>query len=80
MLQGSPRACGEPVSAGSGNRAVKAAELRDNRLRNLVLHSEDIIEGALVALRPDVVAGRRVDELRGDAYPLAAACRLPSRT
>ena len=43
----------------------------DDRLRNLVLQREDVVEVAVVALRPQVAAGRAVDQLRGDAHALA---------
>ena len=39
-----------------------------DRLRNLVLDRENIGEVAVVALGPDMVAGRAVDQLRGDAH------------
>ena len=53
----------------------RGVELRfdggDNALGDLVLDGEDVGEVAVVALCPDVVAGRRVDKLRGDAQALA---------
>ncbi len=39
--------------------------------RVLVLQREDVVEVAVVALGPDVVAGIGVDELRRDAHPMA---------
>jgi hypothetical protein len=35
----------------------------------LVLHREDVLQIAVVTLRPDVHAARGIDELRGDAHP-----------
>jgi len=43
----------------------------DNRLRNLVLEREDVVQVAIVALRPDMAAGGAVDQLRGDPHPAA---------
>src|SRR5882757_10129172 len=41
------------------------------RLGELVLHSENIGEFAVVALGPDMVAGSRLYQLRSDADPIA---------
>src|SRR5438034_259606 len=46
-----------------------------DRLRNLVLQREDVIEVAVVALGPDVPAGRAVDQLRRDPYPATGLAR-----
>ena len=43
----------------------------DNRARDLVLHVEDVFELAVVPLGPQLIAVRRVDELRGDAHARA---------
>ena len=43
----------------------------DDGAGDLVLHGEDIVELAVVALGPDVHVGRRVDELDGNAQPVA---------
>ena len=43
----------------------------DDRLRDLVLHGEDIREAAVVALGPDVAAGGDIVELGGDAHMVA---------
>ena len=43
---------------------------RDDLLCQLVLQFEDIFDGAVEAVRPQVRAGRRVDELSGDAQPV----------
>jgi hypothetical protein len=40
-------------------------------LRNLVLHHENVGEVAVVALGPDVLAGRGLDQLCGDADSIA---------
>src|SRR6516165_5237498 len=40
-------------------------------LGDLVLHREDVGKIPVVALGPDVVAGLRFDELRGDADPIS---------
>ena len=42
----------------------------DDRQRDLVLQREDVVELAVVALGPDVGAGRRIDELAGDAHAI----------
>src|SRR5262249_36447613 len=43
----------------------------DNAACDLVLNGKDVLQGAVVALGPDMVAARRVDELRGDAHAVA---------
>ena len=42
----------------------------DDRGRDLVLDREDVLEVAVVALGPEVVVGRGVDQLHRDAHPL----------
>ena len=58
-----------------GAKIFRGIELRldrrDDRLGDLVLHGEDVGETAVVALRPDMAAGRDVVELRGDAHAVA---------
>ena len=44
---------------------------RDDGLRDLVLQGEDVGQVAVVAVGPDVVAGRAVDQLGGDPHPAA---------
>ena len=44
---------------------------RDDRLGDLVLDRENVVEVAVVALGPHVVAGRAVDQLGGDPHPAA---------
>ena len=39
--------------------------------RNLVLQLKNVVERAIEAVGPDVSAGRRVDQLAGDAHPIA---------
>src|SRR5438552_2840491 len=34
--------------------------------RNLILHRKDVVDGAIEAFRPDMYAGRRLDQLRRD--------------
>jgi hypothetical protein len=52
------------IGNGRGNRDR-------HRLGDLILHCEDVGEVAVVALSPDVLAGLGLDELRGDADPIA---------
>ena len=40
----------------------------DHAHRELVLDREDVVEGAVIAIRPDVPAGFRINELSGDAH------------
>src|SRR5882762_8269000 len=42
-----------------------------HRLADLILHREDVGEVAVVAVGPDMVAGLRLDQLRGDADAVA---------
>jgi hypothetical protein len=39
-------------------------------LGDLVLHGEDVFEGAVVGLREEMVAVHAADQLRGDAHPV----------
>ena len=48
-------------------------ERRHDLERDLVLDGEDVGELAVVAVGPEMPAGRRVDQLGGDAHPLAGA-------
>jgi hypothetical protein len=43
----------------------------DDVARDLILHGEDVAERAVVALGPDMRAGFRLDQLRGDAHARA---------
>ena len=58
-----------------GAEAFGGIELRldrgDDRLRDLVLHGEHIRKAAVVALGPDVAAGRDIVELGGDPHMVA---------
>ena len=58
-----------------GALALDAAELGfergDDRRHDLVLHGEDVLEIAVVAFGPEMVAGCGLDQLRGDAHPRA---------
>ena len=45
-------------------------ECADNVLRHVVLHGEDIGQFAIEALRPQMSASRRIDQLPGDTYPV----------
>ena len=83
----SPRPCpGDIAVAPGGTRdtprrsafgAVGAApsnsdpELRHDRRGNLVLHSEHVIERAIVGLRPQMRAVGRANQLRGDSDAIA---------
>jgi hypothetical protein len=49
-------------------RQQRQLERGDNRLRDLVLQREDVVEVPVVALAPDLRLGRRVDELRRDPH------------
>jgi hypothetical protein len=40
----------------------------DNGSGYLFLHCEDVFQHAVIAFRPDVIAGQRVDQLAGHAY------------
>jgi hypothetical protein len=49
----------------------RAAQGIDDRVGDLALHGEDVVELAVVGLRPQVAVVHRVDELRGDAHLVA---------
>ena len=57
----------------------RLAQFHDDGLRDVVLHGEDVVEFAVVAVRPQVGVLRGVDELRRDPHALArlahAACQ-----
>src|SRR6516162_7626881 len=42
----------------------------DDGAGQFLLHREDVLQHAVVALRPDVIAGQRVDQLAGDTDPV----------
>src|SRR5215831_8920773 len=42
----------------------------DNGLCYLLLYCKDVLQHAVVALRPDVIAGQCVDQLAGHTYPI----------
>src|SRR5262249_34214002 len=56
---------------------LRSLELRrdraDDGLRHLILQLEDVAEGAIEAIGPDVAAGGRIDELSGNAHALRLA-------
>ena len=57
----------------SGNYAIYSnqqldPELRDHRARDLVLHGEDVVERAVVGLRPQVHVPADIDQLRRDPH------------
>ena len=52
-------------------------ERRSDRLRDLVLDGEHIVQFAVVALRPEVITVRRVDQLRRDANAIARSPHAP---
>ena len=54
-------------------RAERDFERVDDAVRDVVLDLEDIGQIAVVAVGPQVTAGCRVDELRGDPHALAGA-------
>src|SRR5215471_15175326 len=76
----SPRLNGDFVGAeiagarSAGLQSLGALDLRcdrgDNGLCYLLLYCKDVLQHAVVALRPDVIAGQRVDQLAGYAYPV----------
>ena len=55
--------------------ALRGQQVRLDRRRDaagdLVLHGENVAELAVVSFGPVMAAGRRIDELRGDAQPVA---------
>ena len=71
---------GGPGIQGSGRLAYGASKLsvgnsrrngNRHRLGDLVLHREDVRDITVVALRPDMIAGLRLDQLRGNANAVA---------
>src|SRR5262245_32807213 len=58
----------------AGLRSLGVLDLWCNRGDNgscyLLLYCKDVLQHAVVALRPDVIAGQRVDQLAGYAYPV----------
>ena len=49
----------------------RRAQLRHHRLRDVVLHREDVVECTVVGLRPQVIAVSYLDELHRDPHPAA---------
>ena len=58
----------------------RPASVRDDGLRQLVLNIEELLDAAVEALAPQMVARSRVDQLRRDANPLPILRTLPSTT
>src|SRR5262249_54107846 len=56
------------LNLGSDNPGRDGA---DNAAGDLVLNGKDVLEGAVVALGPDMMAACSVDELRGDTNAVA---------
>jgi hypothetical protein len=50
---------------------MSRAQFRHDRLRDVVLHGEDIVELAVVGFRPQVRVRGHLDQLRGDAHAVA---------
>src|SRR5262245_40275392 len=46
----------------------------DDSLCQLPLQFKDVFQHTVIALRPNMIAGQRVDQLAGDTYPIG---RLP---
>src|SRR5215471_12663881 len=59
-------------AAGVFCRVQLGLDRRHDPFGDLVLHGEDVAEIAVVALGPNVIAGFRLDQLRGDPQPVAA--------
>lgn len=60
----------------SGPGGLRGQFSRDG-LRDLVVHVEQVHEGAIVALAPPGVVGVHVAQLEGDAKPVARPVDLP---
>ena len=52
-------------------RQQRESESRDDRLRDLVLQREDVVQVPVVSIRPDVRVVGGVDQLRRDAHAVA---------
>ncbi len=48
-----------------------------NNQRNLILHGENIVNGSIITLSPDVCAAMRIDQLSRDANSIAAFANAP---
>jgi hypothetical protein len=49
----------------------RSAQRRDDGVGDLILDGEDVVQLAVVGFRPQVAVLHRVDQLRGDAHPVA---------
>src|SRR5687768_12446759 len=62
-------------------RGLRFGNVRRDRthdaLRQLLLDSKDVLQHAVIALCPDVIARQRVDELAGYANPLGCLADAP---
>jgi len=54
-----------------GTFEQRVAQLLDDRLRDVVLHGEDVVQRAIVRLRPELVAVGHLHEAHRDAHPVA---------
>src|ERR1700730_1103295 len=66
LVQSRPRSQPSDVAA----RCQPERERADDLAGDLVLHGEDVGKLAVVTVRPDVRAGRGVDQLGRDAHPI----------
>ena len=61
----------EKAALGLRDRPLGAGYRGGDSLRDIALHREQIIDGPVITLGPDVTAGGGFDELGGHANPLA---------
>src|SRR5262249_48878285 len=73
IIVGFERAAGLPACAFQSCRLDPRRQDGDDALRDIVLHCENILKVAIVALRPQVVAARPIDQLSADANSVAGA-------
>ena len=68
-----------PLAAGQRDlgRADRRAHGAGDALGDLVLEVEEVVDDAVVAVGPEMRAGNGVDELRGDAHPVAGLAQAP---
>ena len=61
----------EPCLLNSSNQR------RDDGLGDFLLHREDVVEAAIIAFRPEMHAGRRLDQLRRDPHTGSSSPHAP---
>src|SRR5881397_2233330 len=65
---------GSPIHAPSLSTGARTRHVASDRSRDFALHHEEVANRAVVRVRPQMLVGGCVDELRGHAHAIAGPC------